>query len=382
VAERRSNSRLTRVAVSQRFLPHYRVRFFDELYARLRKRGIDFRLFYSYEMGTLNSAPTWATRISGMRADMKLAELEESAIVAPMLAPHLAWYSPDVCIVEDLAGLPNSLVAASYCRIARKPYLIWGLGQVPQKKTSRLRRFLAPLIRYLYDGAFGFVCYSNHAASVYSRYRKPTFLAPNSTMAPPTQVWLQQVRESVAKRYPAKPCNVISIGALKQQKRYDVLLHGIARTQSVVLHLIGDGPELSALKDLAQSLGISERIIFHGAMYEPSEKQALVLAAHIGVIPGRGGLAIQELMSYGVPVISGVADGTERDLIVDGVTGYLIEDFPTPERVAATLERFMSLDANAQREMAVSALDVVSHRSNIAVMAAGFEQAIDEALAC
>jgi glycosyltransferase involved in cell wall biosynthesis len=42
------------------------------------------------------------------------------------------------------------------------------------------------------------------------------------------------------------------------------------------------------------------------------------------VLPGLGGLAINDAMMCGKPVICGEADGTEKDLIIDGTTGYLL----------------------------------------------------------
>ena len=38
--------------------------------------------------------------------------------------------------------------------------------------------------------------------------------------------------------------------------------------------------------------------------------------------PGTGGLGINEAMAHSLPVISGFADGSADDLVVDGETGY------------------------------------------------------------
>ena len=38
--------------------------------------------------------------------------------------------------------------------------------------------------------------------------------------------------------------------------------------------------------------------------------------SNIFVLPGTGGLAINEAMAYGLPVICSEADGTEKDLVI------------------------------------------------------------------
>jgi glycosyltransferase involved in cell wall biosynthesis len=369
-----------RVAISQRFLPHYRVGFFDRLDSELREHGGELRVFYSYAMGALESRPPWARRIAAVRKDLQLGELEDSAVVAPSLVWHLAHYAPDVVVLEDLGGLPNSLLGAAYCRLRNRPYLVWGLGNVPHKKRSRLRRMLAPMIAFLYDGAFGFVCYSQHAADVYRCYGKPTYVAPNSYLSPPCPSERERIERGFEQRYAQTERRMISIGTLRRQKRYDVLLSAIARMpRQVALDLIGDGPEAATLEKTAAELGISDRVVFHGAIYSAEVKARLFARAHIGVVPGRGGLAIQEMMSYGVPVISGVADGTERDLIRDGENGYLLDGFATVEQLVAAVTRFLARTPSQQVDLARAAFATVIQRSNTSVMAGAFVRALGDA---
>jgi glycosyltransferase involved in cell wall biosynthesis len=339
------------------------------------------RLFYSYAMGRDDREPSWAQRIRAIRKDLQLGELEDSAVVAPGLFFHLVRYSPDVVVLEDLGGLPNSLVAALYCRAWKKPYLIWGLGHVPEKQRSPLRRALAPAIRFLYAGAFGFLCYSKHAADVYGQYAKPTYVAPNAYLPRPPEDEVARLTKLIGTRYETQNFRVVSIGTFKKQKRYEVLIEAVARTAArVALDLIGDGPETTELRALARRLGIADRVRFHGPIYDSAQKALLLSSAHIGVIPGRGGLAIQEMMAHGIPVISGVADGTERDLVRDGETGYLLAGFPSAEQIATTLDRFVALTTQEQTAMARGALDTVVHESNVDVMAEEFSRAIRDAV--
>jgi len=114
-----------RVAVSQRYLPHYRVAFFDEVRRLLREREDTVCLFYSFKLGKVNSSPDWACQIKGWSIELPLAEIPENAVFAPSLVWRLMRFRPDVIVLEDLSGLANSFYVSLYCRIFSKPYLIW-----------------------------------------------------------------------------------------------------------------------------------------------------------------------------------------------------------------------------------------------------------------
>jgi glycosyltransferase involved in cell wall biosynthesis len=386
----------SKLVISQRFLPHYRVRFFDQLARALAKEQCRLQLLYSYGAGAVEDGISWAERLRAYRIDLRLAELEESAIFAPGLFYRLIRYAPDLVILEDLGGLPDSLVGSLYCRLWRKPYLIWGLGNVPQKRRSRLRRLLRPLIAFLYRGASGFICYSTHAASVYEASGKPTYLAPNCSVSKPTPAEAERTERQIVNRYRGDCVRLVSIGVLKRQKRFDVLLRALGQLPgNVMLDLIGDGPEMSALRELADGLGIARRIAFHGSLYDGSlcdgpsydgslydrdKKSGLLSRAHLGVLPGRGGLAIQEMMRHGVPVVSGVADGTENDLIKDRENGYLVDGFLSADEIAEKVQDFLALTAEDQTRMGLSALAVIMQTSNLDTMMQGMVRAIKSTL--
>jgi glycosyltransferase involved in cell wall biosynthesis len=311
--------------------------------------------------------------------ELPLAEIPERALFAPGLVGHLIAYSPDVVVLEDLSGLANSLYAVLYCRLFARPYLIWGLGSVPGKQQSRLRWLLAPLINFFYSGASGFICYSNHAREVYTKYGKPLFVAPNAFLPRLDVQQIQAIQRSIEIRYRENILRLTSIGVFKQQKRFDVLLQAISKLSdlNLELHLIGDGPSREVLERQCADLGLQNRVFFHGALYKKEEKAQLLLKSHLGIMPGRGGLAIQELMSHGVPVISGVADGTERDLIRDGCNGYLIDGPPSADELADRVRQFGKLTMKRKQEWAFDAIETVQNIANVEIMARAVVGAID-----
>ncbi len=87
-----------------------------------------------------------------------------------------------------------------------------------------------------------------------------------------------------------------------------------------------EGPETSKLNSLAERLGISDRVIFLGAI---KEIDRVYSRASIFVLPSRSeGLpnALIEAMAHGLPCISFDINAGPSDLIQNGVNGILVED--------------------------------------------------------
>src|SRR6185369_11044416 len=90
---------------------------------------------------------------------------------------------------------------------------------------------------------------------------------------------------------------ILFVGRLQARKRVDYLLRACAEMESKPrLLIVGDGPERAALESLAKDVYPSAEFIGakHGAELKPYFEQA-----DLFVLPGTGGLAVQEAMSYG-----------------------------------------------------------------------------------
>jgi glycosyltransferase involved in cell wall biosynthesis len=370
-------TRFRKIVVSQRFLPHYRVPLFERAVESLRAEGYDLRLYYSFHLGKVGEYQ-WATRLLAIKKTVQLGEITESAVWAPSLFFRLLLTRPSIVVVEDLAGLPNGLMAAIYCRLFRKPYLIWGLGNIPGKVRSRLRGLLDPVIKFFYSGAAGFICYSSHAQRVYGQTGKPTFLAPNACLPRPSADQQTSVLGFIRKKYFDSKCRIVTVGELKYQKRFDVLLHSVAQLKAFDLEvqIIGDGPERANLERLADELQIGGIVRFCGAIYELPAKEKIFSQAALGVLPGRGGLVIQELMFYGIPVICGKADGTEADLIVEGQSGRILADATDSAQLTMAIEAFFKSTTEEKKQMATAAHETIANGWHIEEMTDAFCKAI------
>ena len=151
------------------------------------------------------------------------------------------------------------------------------------------------------------------------------------------------------------------VGTLSESKRPDVMVD-LARAcagDSYNFVLVGSGELEGHLRDRVAR----ERLV---NVHLPGNVSATLplyyRAADVLVIPGRGGIVISEAMAFGLPVVVHQADGTEHDLVENGVTGVRV----TEGRVTDFREALEMLRGDPERRAAMAAASrrVVAERCN------------------
>ncbi|WIT10057.1 glycosyltransferase family 4 protein [Paucibacter sediminis] len=133
-----------------------------------------------------------------------------------------------------------------------------------------------------------------------------------------------EARRSLEQRHPqlAGKRLVLYVGAVLEEKNLDRVFEALARLKDErnFFLLVGDGPYLATLKQrYAQRsdwLAAGRVVDGVGSYFD---------AADVFVLPGTGGLAINEAMAHRLAVVSGYADGSADDLVQDGVTGFRLQ---------------------------------------------------------
>ncbi|MCI0451638.1 MAG: glycosyltransferase family 4 protein [Candidatus Latescibacteria bacterium] len=127
----------------------------------------------------------------------------------------------------------------------------------------------------------------------------------------------------------AEAPTVVHLGRLRKYKAVDVVLEAFARVLRDVpgarLVVVGDGPELAALRAHARRLGLGDTAAFTGRA-GAHEVVAILNGAHVcaNASPKEGwGLTVVEANACGVPVVGSDRPGL-RDSIRDGETGFLV----------------------------------------------------------
>ena len=144
---------------------------------------------------------------------------------------------------------------------------------------------------------------------------------------------------------------IVSVGGLDARKGMDTVIRAFAKIQDqeATLSIVGSGPALDELKQLASELGVADRIEFpgffdqEGVMDELSKSSAYVIASRMDTSPN----VVTEAHAAGLPVV-GTRAGGIPEMIEDGVDGYHV-DIEDDAEMARRLEQLISDPALAEK---------------------------------
>jgi glycosyltransferase involved in cell wall biosynthesis len=166
---------------------------------------------------------------------------------------------------------------------------------------------------------------------------------------------------------------VLFVGRLQARKRLDILLRACATLPDSLhprLIIVGDGPAREEFETLAEEVYPSAEFV--GAKYG-DEVATYFAAADLFALPGTGGLAVQQAMSYGLPVIVAQGDGTQDDL-VRPENGWQV---PPGDQAAFTQALRQALsDVTRLRHRGAESYRIVAEEVNIESMVADFVKAL------
>lgn len=249
------------------------------------------------------------------------------------------------------------------------PVVYWGLGDGTSQFANRVRRFLLKHVDAL-------VLYSEGARQSYIRQGIPArmlFVAPNSLHVPDAGFTSRAAERS----------SLLVIGTLEARKRIDKVLKAFAEVYgavpaNVLLEIVGDGPELESLLQLARELRIDGRVRFHGRVTSGPKLAAILARALAAVSPNQAGLSVIHTAANGVPFVTrkDAITGGEIEFIIDGETGFL---YASDDELAPIIAK---LSMNPELSVAVGrqARDHYNNRHSIREMVAGFRSAVEYAV--
>jgi glycosyltransferase involved in cell wall biosynthesis len=354
-----------KLAVQQRVLPQYRAPFFD-LLASTCDGGMS--LFTGLPRPNEGITVADKLQITSYRLGKNIHLFSGVRYLCYQqgLMDWLEEWDPEALIVEANPRYLSTSAAVRWMHDRGRPVIGWGLGFPPLSGPLagfRERRRLSFLSQF-----DALIAYSRRGADEYAKEGFPVdylFVAHNSVSPSPT--WQMPERPNA---FRDQPC-VLFVGRLQARKNVDLLLGACAEIQNVRLVIVGDGPERASLETLAKEIHPSAEFVGakHGA-----ELKAWFEEADLFVLPGTGGLAVQEAMSYGLPVIVAQGDGTQDDL-VRAANGWQVppDDF---EALVSAMKEALS-DTARLRRMGEESYRIVKEEINIERMAETFVAALN-----
>jgi glycosyltransferase involved in cell wall biosynthesis len=181
---------------------------------------------------------------------------------------------------------------------------------------------------------------------------------------------------------PARPRRVAVVANLRPEKGHDVLLRAAASIVELFpdahFEVVGDGPEMPALRALADDLQVAHAVTFSG---HREDVAARLDAADIFVLPSRSEAfpnALLEAMAAGLPVVASSVGGV-LEVVDHGRNGLLVP--PDDHLALASMLKWLMSAPNIAGRLGAAARASVAARYSFARMVESFDSLYSSELA-
>jgi len=164
---------------------------------------------------------------------------------------------------------------------------------------------------------------------------------------------------SPTRHAPRDPFRLLVFSRFVRFKNLDALIRAMPLMQSILLTLVGDGPDAARLRALVHSLDLADKVAFVDRVSGDDVQElfdlheALIVPSLTDISPN----AVSEARAAGLPVLLTAETGL-RDALAKGVT---LRDLRTPEQIAAAVHEFRkSYPADSVMDLPVRPWSVVA----------------------
>lgn len=318
---------MRKVSIIQREIPHYRIRFFEELYAQGSVEGLNIRVYTGAPPAGEGASIAFPYQVLPVR---HFGKKKSSSYWMNALGQAIAG-SDVVVAPQELQCLTVPYLWAKRRRIC-KSWIWWGHGYNFQASVhpSAQTKMKEAIKRILTRRADGLITYTEGGADYWRKQGLPkgrvvpyyNTIDVEGLRKAGAEITEQQIitlRHQLGLH--GKRVLLFS-GRLYAEKKVDFLLRAFAVLKKtypdVGLLIIGGGEERSNLERLAQQLALQD-VHFLGEIVGPKETAAYFSLADLMVLPSLVGLAIVHGFAFGLPLqtTDSPGHGPELDYLSD-----------------------------------------------------------------
>jgi len=378
---------MVKIVLISPILQHYRLTFYQKL--SILDPEYDFRVFYGYKLGE-DGRPSYRGKTQFKSKGFRTYKFK----IFPFLLVYnrgmykaVKDFDPDIVIIQGIAGDITYRRIISWARRKRKKVFVWACGWEPGRAKGLMLKFKNMLVKSFFHKADYFLTYSSKA----SKYIADMGFAEKmietcyngietDTLEDKKEYYLFKAQK-IRKEYEMNDfITFLYVGGLIKEKRPDLLIDAFLllrkKYNDIKLFIIGDGP---LRNEIVEKIGKVEdsNIRYLGRII--NDVDAYFAASDCLVLPGVGGLALNQAMFWGKLCIVSEADGTEEDLVIDGVSGYRFKKNDLNSLIDA-MERRIKENPQKLQKMSEVARDIIVKRSNVNNMVRHFSNAIEKML--
>jgi glycosyltransferase involved in cell wall biosynthesis len=365
-----------RVAIITNIITTYRKGFFDRLFDR---KDIDVRVYCQKKMHGMNLISIHEQYKQNIKI-IKFISAKKEMIAWQFLPWCEIVNNYDVVFINGNPRVLSDAVFATFLRAINRKVVLWTMAH--SYRNNRITENLRLKWSRIFPNIF---VYTDKEVE-YLRmkgFRRHFILGMNNGLDQKKideiiQSWSAERLEKwkVANRLENRTV-ILSASRLEPKNKYELLLNSIPDIINVIpsllLCLIGSGPEEENLKQISKTLRIENHISFVGQIYEEEKLAPYFLSSKLFIHPASVGLSMLHAFGYGLPVIThGTSSlhGPEYGAFIPGLTGktYVYDDTSSLSRVIVDL-----LNNHAEREKIKATVQrIAREKYNVDVMVERF----------
>jgi len=303
---------MRKVSIIQREIPHYRIRFFEELYAQGRLQNLEIQVYTGAPPIQVASSPAFPYRVLPVHYFGK-----KNSGSCWMHGLEKAITGSDIVVApQELQCLTVPYLWVSRKRIC-KTWIWWGHGYNFQASVhpSPATNIKEAIKRFMTRRAEGLITYTAAGADYWRKQGLPedrvipycNTIDVEGLRKAGSEIPKEQLMELSHKLGIEGKRVLLFSGRLYAEKKVDFLLRAFALLKKsypdVALLIIGDGEERVNLQQSAKQLELQD-VHFLGERVDPKDTAAYFSLADLMVIPGLVGLAIVHGFAYGLPLVT------------------------------------------------------------------------------
>jgi glycosyltransferase involved in cell wall biosynthesis len=366
-------------------LQHYRLSFYEKL--STYKNDYHLTVFYGInnkEDGKAGYKGETNFKSKGFK-EFKFRVLPFEVVFNCGMYYELKKAHPDILIILASTGNITYRRIISWAKRKRKKVIIWTSGWDRGRAKFIMLALKNKLVSTFFQKADFFLTYSTNA----SRYVESMAvdkskieicyngIETDDLIHNSTQI-ITKSNELIKKYDLESHITFLYVGGLIQEKRVDLLIDAFVKLHEkydkIKLLIIGDGP-LRPMVTEKLKIFSDPNILYLGRIIESVDPY--FAASDCLVLPGAGGLALNQAMFWRKPCIVSKADGTEDDLVIEGITGYRFIENDLGSLVSA-MERRINDNKEKVNILSENSHLIIQNKSNVNNMLHIFSNTIDK----
>ncbi|RZK04232.1 MAG: glycosyltransferase, partial [Flavobacterium sp.] len=227
--------------------------------------------------------------------------------------------NPDIIIIQGITGNISYRRIVSWAKRNRKKVIIWTSGWEPGRSRGMLLKLKNLLVTSFFKKGHYFLTYSNYGTSYVKTMGIDSSIIETCYNGIEIDDLISQKAEIVAKSKDVEVqlglhgnITFLYVGGLIPEKKVDLLIAAFEKLRkkykNIKLVIIGDGPMRNLVETKVVELN-DDNIHYLGRIVDGVDPY--FAASDCFVLPGVGGLALNQAMFWGKPCIVSKADGTE-----------------------------------------------------------------------